>query len=107
MLDVQRGPDVDAGVQQVFHILPALGVAAAGHVGMGIFVHKQQLRPAGQRAFEVEFRDEAAAIMDRPARQDGKALEHGLGLAPAMGLHDAHHHVEAIALAARAAWSMA
>ncbi|KWX81640.1 hypothetical protein AWW74_12955 [Streptococcus pneumoniae] len=34
MLDVDRGPDVDAGVQQLHHILPAPLVAAAGCIAM-------------------------------------------------------------------------
>ena len=52
MLDVERGPDVDAGRQQLVDVLPALRMAAAGHVGVGIFVDQQQARagaPARRR----------------------------------------------------------
>jgi hypothetical protein len=41
VLDVQRGPDVDAGADQLLDILPALGMARGGGVGMGVFVHQQ------------------------------------------------------------------
>ena len=55
MLDVERGPDVDAGRQQLVDILPALGMAAAGNVGVGVFIDQQQFRPARQRGVEIEL----------------------------------------------------
>jgi len=46
VLDVQGGPDVDAGSQQFINILPALGMAAARNICVSIFIDEQQLRPA-------------------------------------------------------------
>ena len=57
MLDVERGPDVDAGRDQLLHVLPALGMAAVGRVGVGEFVDDDQLRLALQGRVDVEFRD--------------------------------------------------
>ena len=42
MLDVDRGPDVDAGAQQFLDVLVALGVAAVRGVRMGQFVDDHQ-----------------------------------------------------------------
>ncbi len=46
VLDVQGGVDVDARVQQLLHVLPALGVSRARGVGVRQLVHQQQLRMA-------------------------------------------------------------
>ena len=46
MLDVEGGPHVDAGAEQFFHVLPAFGVARAGHVAVGQFVHQYHGRMA-------------------------------------------------------------
>ena len=34
MLDVERRINVDASVEQFLHVLPALGVAASGRIGV-------------------------------------------------------------------------
>ncbi len=44
VLDVERGPDVDAGVEQFLDVLPALGMAAARHVACARLVDQQQAR---------------------------------------------------------------
>ena len=44
VLDVDRGVDVDAGIQQLLHILVALGVAAARQIGVGELVDQDQAR---------------------------------------------------------------
>jgi hypothetical protein len=44
MLDVDGGDDVDLGVQEFYHILPALLVATrAGNVGVSQLVHEDHL----------------------------------------------------------------
>ena len=42
VLDVERGVDVDAGVEQLVHVLPALVVPRAGGVGVGQLVQQEQ-----------------------------------------------------------------
>ena len=93
MLDVERGPDVDAGSQQLVDVLPALGMAAAGHIGVGVFVDQQQARPARERRVEVELLHDLIAVDDRLARQDVEAFDQLLGLAPAVRLDQAGHNV--------------
>jgi hypothetical protein len=56
MLDVDRGPDVDAGVQQLHHILPAPLVAAAGCVAMGQFVHQHRMPCASTASRSISCR---------------------------------------------------
>ena len=48
MLDVDRREDVDAGGEQFLDILIALGVAAAGGVGVGELVDQHELRAAAR-----------------------------------------------------------
>ena len=52
MLHVDRGPDVDARVEQLLDVLPAFGMPALGRVGVGEFVDDDELGPALQRAVE-------------------------------------------------------
>ena len=98
MLDVERGPDIDAGGQQFVDVLPALGMAAARHVGVGVFVDQQQARPARQRRVEVELLHHLVAVDDRLARQDLEAVDQLLGLAPAVRLDQAGDDVAAARL---------
>ncbi len=96
VLDVERGPDVDPGGQQLLHVLPALGMARTWRVGVGVLVDQQQLRLARQRRVEVELHQRAAAILDRPARQDLEVRKPRLGLLAAMGLDHADQHLAAV-----------
>ncbi|MNG93951.1 hypothetical protein D3C79_529430 [compost metagenome] len=55
VLDVDRGIDVDACSQQFLDILPALGVAAAGHIAVGQFIDEGQTRRSREQAVKVHF----------------------------------------------------
>ena len=55
MLDVDGGVDVDAGRQQLLDIEIALGVAAAGRIGMGELVDQRDLRAARDDGVEVHL----------------------------------------------------
>ena len=55
VLHVERRPDVDAGGQQLLHVLPALGMARARRVGVRQFVDQQHRGLARQRGVEVEL----------------------------------------------------
>ena len=81
--------------EQLLDVLPALGVAGAGRVGVGQLVHQQQRGMAGERAVEVELLEPGAAIVDAAAGQDLQALEQAGGLGPAVGLHHPDDDVEA------------
>ena len=47
MLDIERADDVDAGRQEVFHILETLLGFRAGRVGVREFVHQRDGRARG------------------------------------------------------------
>ena len=96
MLDVHRGVDVDAGVEQFFDVLVAALVPAARGIEVGQFVHQRHLGLAREQGVEVEFFQQAAAIIDAAARQQRQALHQGLGFGAAVGFHQAHHHVHAL-----------
>ena len=62
VLDVERGPHVDAGGEQLLDVLPALGVAAAGDVAVGELVDEQQPRLARQRLVDVELAEDLVDV---------------------------------------------
>ena len=90
MLDVDGGPDVDAGIEQFLDVLPALGVArrriAAGQVGVRQLVDQQDRRTAPQRGIEVELVANDSAISDRHRREPLEPFHQPLGLDPPVRL---------------------
>ena len=74
VLDVERRPDVDAGVEQLVDVLPALGVPRALGVRVGQLVDEEQLRPPRQRRVEIELAQRHAAVGDVARRQRFEAL---------------------------------
>ena len=100
MLDVERRPDVNAGVEQLLHVLPALGVTAIGGVGVSEFVDDDQLGLARQRRVEIEFLDRPAMVLDLPTRQDFKPMNERARLGAAVGLDQADNDVNAFVLEA-------
>ena len=96
VLDVERRVDVDAAVEQLLDIEIALGVAAAGRVGVGEFVDQRDLRAARDDGVEVHLLERAALVLDALARHDLEPLEQGLGLLAPMGLDDADDDIVAV-----------
>ena len=74
VLDVDGGDDVDAGLQQFLDVLPALGVARAGHVGVRELVDERDLRLAGEHGVEVHLLEARAAVGDPGAGHDLQAV---------------------------------
>lgn len=68
VLDVDRGHDVDAGVEQFVDVLPALGVAAAGDVGVGVLVDERDVGRAGEDGVEIHLGEGGTAVLDRASR---------------------------------------
>ncbi len=95
MLDIQRGIDVDAGIEQFLDILPALRVARTRRIGMGEFVHQDQAGPALQRTVEVELPDLDAAMVDLQKRQNRQPLGESCRFAAAVMFDNADHDVAA------------
>jgi predicted transcriptional regulator len=98
VLDVDRGVDVDAGIQQFHHVLPTALVAAAGDVAMRQFVHQRDPRLAGEQGVEIKFLQRAALMLDAPARQHVESVQQRLRLHAAVRLDQADDHVGALLL---------
>ena len=95
VLDIDRGIDVDAARQQFLDIEIALGMTAAGGVGVGEFVDQRDLRAARDQRVEVHLLQDLVLVADPLARDDLKALQQRLGLRPAVGLDHADHDIGA------------
>jgi hypothetical protein len=93
MLDVDRGDHVDPGRQQLLHVLPALGVAGAGDVGVGEFVHEGDLGVSGEDGVDVHLGEDPAAVAELLARDLLQAVQHHLGAWSAVVLDEGHHAV--------------
>ena len=96
VLDVDGGVDVDAVFQQLFDILVALGVAAAGDIGVRQLVDQDEAGPPLERSVDVELAQDAIDVDRWLARQDLEALEQRLGLLAAVRLDDADDDVDAL-----------
>ena len=95
VLDVDGGIDIDAARQQLFDIEIALGVAAAGRIGMGEFIDQREPRPARDQRIEIHLLDDLILIGDAFAGDDLEPVQQRLGLGPPVGLDDADHDVDA------------
>ena len=97
MLDVERREHVDAGGQQLVDVLPALGVARAGRVGVRELVDQDQRGLPRQRGVEIEFLDRCALDVEHQRRQRLEALEQRRGFVAAVGFEHADDDVPACA----------
>ena len=97
MLDVHRRDHVDAVPQQFLDILIALGKPSPRGVGVGQFVHDHHRRFALDHRIEVHLAKDDAVILDAPGRHLLQFSHLRDRLGPAVGLHDADHHVDPLA----------
>jgi hypothetical protein len=99
VLDVDRGPDVDALIEQLLDILPTLGVTrrriAFDAIGVGQLIDDQNGRPSFQSRIEIELAPHRAPIFDRHRRQLLESFEQSLGLDASMRLDIPDHDVAA------------
>ena len=95
MLDVESRVDVDAGLQQLQRVLPALRVTGSRGVRVGQLVEQQQLRPARQRGVEIELAQRGAPILEFPRREPFESFRERRRVGPAVSLHPADHDVAA------------
>ncbi len=82
VLDVHGRDHVDAGVEQLGHVLPALDVGRAGHVGVGQLVDQGHLRPPGQHGVQVHL-VEVGVPVGQPGPRDDLEVADLLGGVPA------------------------
>ncbi len=75
MLDINGGKNVDARVEQLIDILPALRVARAGRIAVRQLIHQDQRRVTGKRRVEIELLHHAAPVMNTLKGLDSQPLK--------------------------------
>ena len=75
MLDIQRRINIDAGGENLFHILPAFRVPTAFGIRMGEFIYQQQVWMPSQRGIQIELAQCHAAIRHAARFQLSKSIE--------------------------------
>ena len=95
VLHVHGRDDVDARVQQLLHVLPALRVAGSWRVGVRHLVDEGERGPAREHRVDVEFVELHPAMRHGPARHllDAPGLRERR--IAAVRLHDPDDHVAA------------
>jgi hypothetical protein len=88
VLDVDRGDDVDACLEQCLDVLPALGVPGAGDVGVRKLVDEGDGGVALQDRLDVHLGEGGAAVLDRAAGHLFEAVQHHLRARPAVVLDE-------------------
>ena len=95
VLDVDGGDHGDAGVEQLLDVLPAFGVGAAGHVGVGELVDQRDLRMPGQHSLGVELGEARPPVGQHPPGDDLQAFEQLGDARPAVRFDEADDDVGA------------
>ena len=97
MLDVDRGPHIDAGIEQLHHILPAPLVPAAGHIAVGQLVHQHQGGATCEHRIQVHFFQCVLLVLALQQRHLRQARQQRRGLGAAVGFHQPDYYIHAAA----------
>ncbi len=100
VLDVHGRDHVDAGVEQLFDVLPPLLVLRSRSVGVRVLVDENDLRASRQDGIEIQLLQNGAAILDLPQWDDLQVADLSCGLVATVRFDDADHHIGAALLAA-------
>ena len=96
MLDVDGGKHIDARLQQLLHILPALGMAGALDIAVGQLVHQHHGRRPGQYPVQIKLRQAAPAVEVMIQRLHRQPLQQSRRLAATVGFNDPHQHIQSL-----------
>lgn len=102
VLQVDRGDDGDAAIEQVFDILPALRIAAAGRIVVSQLVDQADRRVAAEERRQIDHFVSLAAVALLDRRDHFETRQHALDIGFVGGLHQADHHILAALFAAAA-----
>ena len=64
MLHIECGPDIDARVEELFHVLPAFGMAGTWGVRMRQLIDQDERWLACERAVKIKLAQRDAAVDD-------------------------------------------
>ncbi len=95
VLDVHRRDHVDARLEELLDVLPALDVPASGHIRVGELVDERDRRVPRQHRVEVHLLESRAAVLDLAPRDDLEVAELLGGPRPAVGLDEGDDHIGA------------
>jgi hypothetical protein len=99
VLNVDRGPHRDAGLEQLCDVLPALGMSrrrlCARQIGMSQLIDQQDLGFAGKGRVQIEFQPLDAAIAQHQRCKTRQTLQKALGVDTPMRLNVTDHHIRA------------
>lgn len=95
VLDVERGEHIDAGIEQLHHVLPAFGVATARRIAVRKLVDQRQGGAAGKHRIDIHLVQRVALIGHGAARDDLERRDQRLGFGPAMRFDDRNHDIAA------------
>src|SRR5262249_34677632 len=96
VLNVECGVDIDAVVEQLLDIKIALGVPAAGGVGVRKLICHDKRGTPRQNRVEVHFVERTILIIDTPARNGIEPFRQRLGLFATVSLDDTDDDVPAL-----------
>ena len=95
MLDVEGSVNVDAGFEQLGHILITLGVTGAGGVGMGQLIDKRQAGMMLENGVDIHFGQFDVPVGNGGARDDFQPEHERFSLGALVGFHVADYNVHA------------
>ena len=98
VLHVERGPHVDAGAEDLDHVLIALGMQQARRVGVRELVDQQQPRTPGDSRLDIEFHQRSMTVAHRAARQHLEPVEQGRRLRTSVRFDDTDDDIDAFRL---------
>ncbi len=98
VLNVDGAIDVDAAVQQLFHVEIAFGMAAACCIGVRQLVDKDDLRPPRDDGVEVHFLEPLAFVLNAPTGYDFEAVQQRFGFSASVGFHHTDDNVVTVLL---------
>ena len=98
MLDVERRQHVDAGRQQLLDIHVALGMAAAGRIGVRKLVDQDEIGTAGEDGVQVHLRKGLPAMRDGAGRNGLQPFDQRRSLLAAMRFDHADDDIDALGL---------
>ncbi len=93
MLDVERGTDVDPGMEQFLHVLVPLAMARAGSVLVRQLVDEHARGLPREHGIQIQFPETQALMLDDALGKDLQTRHQLLRLAPSVRLDDADDEI--------------
>ena len=95
VLDVDSGVDVDTAREQLLGVEIALGMPAAGGIGVREFVDQRDLRPTRDDRIEVHLLEDLISVFESLARNDFEPPQQPFRFRTPVGLDHANDHIDA------------